>query len=121
MKKGVRKLIPLFIKFLKEIHMNRGECVELKMEKILCLNGVKEDMVHACTVLRYDENQECIYLLLQGGELTELSLDAIYTCKILGEDMQTECDGRIQARYCSEAGKILEFKIKNGFYKINLK
>lgn len=101
--------------------MKRGDSVELKMEKVLRAGDTKDKAVYACTVVRYDTERESICLLLETGKLTDLSLDAIYSCKIQSEEEQISCTGRICDRYHGKAGKILEFQIKSGFYKINLK
>lgn len=101
--------------------MRRGDGVELKMEKVLRAGDTKDKAVYTCTVLGYDTEGESISLLLETGKLTDISLDAIYSCKIQSEEEQISCTGRICNRYCGKAGKILEFQIKSGFYKINLK
>ncbi|MBQ8803424.1 MAG: hypothetical protein IJZ53_07325 [Tyzzerella sp.] len=101
--------------------MKKGDYAELKMKKVLHVSGVMDGSVHACHVLRYDENRECLYFSLQSGELSDLSLDAIYECKIRSSEAQTNCSGRIKERYCGAEGKTIKFQIENGFYKINLK
>lgn len=101
--------------------MKRGDYAELKMKKVLHVGGVIDEKVQICSVLEFDENRECLYFLLQAGELTELSLDTIYECKIKSSDVQTNCTGRIKERYCGSDGKVIKFQIENGFYKINLK
>lgn len=101
--------------------MKRGDRVELKMEKVLRAQDTKDKATYACTVLEYDAGRESICLLLEAGKLTDISLDAIYSCKIQSEEEQISCTGRICERYYGKAGKIIEFQIKSGFYKINLK
>lgn len=101
--------------------MKRGDSVELKMEKVLRVGDIKDKATYACKVLEYDTGRESLCLLLETGKLRELSLDAIYFCKIQSEEEQISCTGRICDRYHGKAGKILEFQIKSGFYKINLK
>lgn len=101
--------------------MNRGDSVQLTMEKVLRTVDTKDKATYACTVLEYDTERESICLLLETGKLTDLSLDAIYSCNIQSEAEQISCTGRICDRYHGKAGKILEFQIKSGFYKINLK
>lgn len=101
--------------------MKRGDSVQLKMEKVLRAGDTKDKVAYACTVLGYDTKHESVCLLLETGKLTDLSLDAIYSCKIQSEEEQISCTGRICDRYHGKAGKTIEFQIKNGFYKINLK
>ena len=101
--------------------MKRGTDAKIKMKKNLCKDVAMDQKVYFCKVLSYDAKQECIYLVLENDELTALSLDGIYECRIHEAERDVFCTGRIRERYHSEAGKILKFEIENGFYKINLK
>lgn len=101
--------------------MKKGDRATLSMRKTLCVGGVLDEQEHSATVLHYDEKQECIYFFLQSGKLTDLSLDAIYECKIQTDKERLDCTGRIKERYFGEAGKTFKFEIENGFYKINIK
>ena len=101
--------------------MRRGDRVELKMKKMLQADGKLDDREYICKVLKYDKSRENFHFDLQSGMLTELSLDAIYECKITSVDTQIKCSGRIKERYRGEEGCVLKFQIENGFYKINLK
>lgn len=101
--------------------MRKGDVAKLKMQKMLCADGQKVADVHECFVLQYDAEQENIYLALQNGTLTNLSLDGVYKCEIQRDEESVACTGRIQERYCSGPYKILKFRIENGFYKINIK
>jgi hypothetical protein len=60
-------------------------------------------------------------LVLQEQELEDVLLDAIYHCSIVVNAEEISCTGIVMERFCSAIGKIVKFKIKNGFYKINLK
>ena len=101
--------------------MRKGNHAELYLKKMLLVGAVLDEGKHIASVLRYDENKECIYFLLESGKLTDLSLDAIYECKIQTEESHLSCTGRITERYSGTAGKTFKFDIENGFYKINLK
>lgn len=101
--------------------MRKGDRAELKMQKVLRTGQVSDDTVYTCVVSAYCAQQESLSLILQSGKLTDLSLDAIYTCEIHTEQEQLRCTGRIRERYCDIEGKILKMKIENGFYKINIK
>ena len=101
--------------------MKKGNVATICMTKTLRSADVLDERVYSGVVLGYDEKTECIYLQLESGKLTDLSLDAIYECKIQTESGRQECTGRIKERYCGMAGKIFRFEIENGFYKINLK
>ena len=100
--------------------MRKGDVAELHMRKILRAGTVLDESVYSGVVLQYDSNKECIYLHLETGELTDLSLDAIYECKIQTEKEELSCTGRIRERYRGIFGKTFLFEIENGFYKINL-
>lgn len=99
--------------------MKKGSNVKLEMKTVLHMDEVLDTRVHICKVLEYDKSREILYLVLQNEELPAISLDAVFVCTIEGKET-ISCEGRIKARYRNENGNILEYKIKNGFYKINL-
>lgn len=101
--------------------MKKGDNATLRMVKTLQSGSILDEREHSCRVLQYDEKKEKIWFSQISGELTELSLDAVYVCRIYEGNEQLECTGRIMERYCGENGKTFQFEIKNGFYKINLK
>ncbi len=101
--------------------MKKGDLATACMKKTLRVEDVLDEQIYSAVVHGYDEKTECIYLQLETGKLTDLSLDAIYECKIQTENERQECTGRIKERYCGMAGKIFRFEIENGFYKISLK
>lgn len=81
----------------------------------------KDTTIYDCTVIEYQKEKEQIHLLMNEGQLKEISLDAIYECRVQtlkGEDV---CNGVVNERYISRAGKVLELQIQNGFYEINIK
>ncbi len=102
--------------------MKPGDQAELIMKKTLC-KGMKLDQnTYSCKILRYDSAQECIYLVLEESLLKEISLDAIYECTVIDAQMQqTISTGRVIERYNESDGALLKYKVKNGFYKINVK
>ena len=101
--------------------MKQGNVAEIKMVKMLRLGQEKNNQTYVCEVASYDIQRGCLCLVLVAGELTELSLDAIYECSILCEEKTLECTGRIRERYRGKEGKILDLKVENGFYKISTK
>lgn len=101
--------------------MKKGDCATFYMKKTLLAKSVRDERIYSGIVFRYDEKTECIDFQLESGELTELSLDAIYECVIQTEHGSQKCTGRMKERYCGKEGKIFKFEIENGFYKINLK
>lgn len=101
--------------------MKKGNLAVLNIKKMLCAGVPMRECEHTATVLQYDEKKECIFFLLQTGTLTDISLDALYNCRIQTEKEYLDCTGRITDRYCGMEGKTFKFQIENGFYKINLK
>ena len=101
--------------------MRKGDVAVLHMRKTLRAGVVLDESVYSGVVLQYDNRKECIYLRLETGKLADLSLDAIYECKIRTEKEELSCTGRIRERYRGASGKTFIFEIENGFYKINLK
>lgn len=101
--------------------VKRGRSAELQMEKMLLMGETVDRKIFACKVLMYDSKKERIYLLLESGMLTEISLDAVYRCQITSGTEDILCNGRIKERYRNEEGEVLELQIENGFYKINIK
>lgn len=101
--------------------MYEGKKAELEMKKVLLAGKVLEQKVFQCNILRYNAEQERVYLVLEKDELTNISLDGIYECRIETGKMWLVGEGRILERYYNEAGKILELQIENGFYKNNIK
>ena len=101
--------------------MNNGNRAELKMEQNFHVSQEKNKTIYPCTMLKYQASQEIIKLLLEEGDLTDISLDAVYECKIFGDNSCLICTGRIKERYQGKDGKTLVLQIQNGFYKISLK
>lgn len=101
--------------------MCEGKRAELEMKKTILAGEVLEQKVFECSILRYNAEQERVYLILENDELTSVSLDGIYECRIEAGKIWLVGEGRIVERYYNEAGKILELQIENGFYKNNIK
>ena len=53
--------------------------------------------------------------------ISDISLDAVYECRIRTITCETVCTGMIKERYENRAGMILVLQVTNGFYEINLK
>lgn len=73
-----------------------------------------------CTVLMYDEENECIYLNPGECDLSQISLDAPYVCTIEEECGKTSCVGTVRERFQGKNGNVILLQIENGFYKINI-
>lgn len=99
--------------------MYEGCSVELKMIHMF-LEGEDEDRhIYPCRVIGYDKEKECLNLTLEEGDITCISLDAEYDCRILAGE-PVSCQGRVSERFIDKNGKQLIFCIENGFYKNNL-
>ena len=94
------------------------ECkADLSMVRVILGDGCYDGLVHACSVIRYIPEKECIYLLVGETKLSEFSLDALYECSIHNENEILKCQGFLTERYSSKQGKVVVFRIQNGFYK----
>ena len=101
--------------------MNKGNRATLVMSKMLLSAKEIEEQEYSAIVSSYDVKRGYIIFQLDTGELTELSLDVIYVCRIQTDNGYEECTGRIEERYCGSSGKMFKLGIQNGFYKINIK
>ena len=96
--------------------MYEGCSVILSMERNILKDGIFDEDEHEASVVKYKERDEYIYLSVEDYDLPELSLDAIYECKIQGEE-EVRCLGTIVERYQSSGRSTIKFKIQNGLYK----
>ena len=101
--------------------MYEGNPVDLQMEKVISADGIFDDTTRACSVYRYDEEDDYIYLELKEDKLTDIYLDAKYRCYISTQTELLGCSGVVKERYRTEDLNILKFKIENGFYNIKRK
>lgn len=97
------------------------ECpADLQMMKVILRDGMSDENVYHCKVIRYNSEEESIYLLTGKTEITLFSLDSIYECTIHTQEGRTVCSGMIKERYWSKSGRVIVFRVQNGFYKNNL-
>ncbi len=92
----------------------------LRMTRVILKNGLFDEVPHVCKVIRYIPEEESIYLLAGKTELPTFSLDGIYECTITAENGTVISTGTIRERYWSRVGKVVVFRVENGFYKNNL-
>ena len=92
----------------------------LKMKKIILEGAQCDEEIHSCSVLKYDYDRDCMYLILEGNEIDQISLDGIYECTICKGEETVASEGKIVERYCNQNGNILVFQVEKGFYKINI-
>ena len=94
---------------------------KLKMKKSLLAEDLMDDKTYHCDVMRYDKEEESIYLILRDEKLVDISLDGIYECVIYRGSVGIKCEGRIVERYVNQDERIMRFRVEKGFYKINIK
>ena len=54
--------------------MYEGNTVEIQMERVISADGIFDDTTHFCSVLRYESEDDYIYLRLKEDDLTAISL-----------------------------------------------
>ena len=101
--------------------MYDGDRAAITMIQYLKEDREKDDRAYACTVIEYQKETEQIHLLVSEGELGDISLDAVYECRIQTLKGEAVCTGMVKERYKNRAGMILIVQITNGFYEINIK
>lgn len=101
--------------------MYDGEKSTIIMVKSL-KEGIEIDKnLYKCTVIEYQKESEQVHLLMETGEMRNISLDALYECRIDTMKGEVYCVGKIKERYGNHAGKILVLQVLNGFYEKNMK
>ena len=81
------------------------------------LEGAEPDMAeHDCRIIMCDPERDAIKLVLEEDDLTKISLDSIYTCRIRQEE-DLYCSIVIRERYLDERGCVLCARICDGFTK----
>ena len=101
--------------------MYDGDKAVIKMVKYLKEDRELDKSVYGCTVIEYQKDLEQLHLRMTSGNLEDISLDAIYECKIKTLQGESVCTGIIQDRFENRAGMILKLQIQNGFYEVNIK
>ncbi len=81
------------------------------------LEGAHPDMSeHACRVLSCEPTEDDITLLLLDAELSAISLDSIYHCRI-GEEEPVYATLTFYRRYLDKQGHVICARINDGFTK----
>ena len=110
--------------------MYDGDKAVLTMVQYLKEDKEKDENIYEATVtskhmienfVKYQKEMEQVHLILRSGSLSDISLDAVYECRIRTITCETVCTGMIKERYENRAGMILVLQVTNGFYEINLK
>ena len=97
--------------------MYEGCRADIRMSRMVLKEGRFDAKVHHCSIITYRPEEECIYLIAEDTDITEVSLDGNYECRISQSEGETACIGAIRERYWNKSGRVLKFQIKNGFYK----
>ena len=84
----------------------------LQMTRTFLEDGEKDEIIHHC--------KENIYLIAGKSDITSFLLDGVYRCTINSEKKEIWCQGVIRERYCNKVGKVLVFRVQNGFYEKNI-
>ena len=98
--------------------MYEGSTAILKMLHVYLEGELMDENEYRCRITEYDPEREYMYMTLEEGDLTGISLDAEYDCRICEEDVS--CQGSVRERYFDKEGRRLVFSVENGFYKNNL-
>ena len=96
--------------------MYEGCKAELKMVRTLTIDAVFDEEIRNCKVFKYDAEEDFMQLLLEDGNLSEISLDAKYDCCVTLKKESISCSGVVRERFHCEKGSMLIFEIENGFY-----
>ena len=54
----------------------------LQMTRTFLEDGEKDEIIHHCKVIRYDPEEENIYLIAGKSDITSFLLDGVYRCTI---------------------------------------
>ena len=100
--------------------MNERNLAIIKMKKALKRGAKLSAHTYECVVWKYEEKTESIYLNV-SCPLTDISLDAIYECKVMGVKQEIIMTGRVVERYICESGYVIKIHIQTGFYKNSIK
>lgn len=101
--------------------MKKGQNARLIVKTALKAGISKQDLAYDCTVWSYNPDTERMRLLLTCDEMENVLLDYLYECEIYEEDTKQYCEGIIKERYHCEYGNMIEYQVRNGFYKNTIK
>lgn len=90
---------------------------QMRMVRMFWDGGLHDGAAYTCKTIRYQTEENCIYLLTGKTELTLFSLDALYECIIHTPEGTLTCQGVITQRYWNRHGRVIVFRIIKGFYK----
>ena len=66
--------------------MYDGDKAVLTMVQYLKEDKEKDENIYEATVIEYQKEMEQVHLILRSGSLSDISLDAVYECRIRYRD-----------------------------------
>lgn len=66
----------------------------LQMTRTFLEDGEKDEIIHHCKVIRYDSEEENIYLIAGKSDITSFLLDGVYRCTINSEKKRNLVPGQ---------------------------
>ena len=81
--------------------MYDGDKAVLTMVQYLKEDKEKDENIYEATVIEYQKEMEQVHLILRSGSLSDISLDAVYECRIRTITCETVCTGMIKERSLS--------------------
>ena len=97
--------------------MFENERAVIKVEECYLEGSEPDRGDHRCKVLFCDPNQDDIKLLLYEDDITVISLDSIYLCRIDCEDGPIYCRVTFYKRFLDKLGCVICARIGSGFSK----
>ena len=76
-----------------------------------------DETEYLCKIIAYDEEEERRCIWYRKRRNSPLFFDGIYECSIEDPKDPVVCKGILKERYWNKAGRVMKFKIQNGFYK----
>lgn len=97
--------------------MYEGNTVSLQMERMMLIDGNFDEGAYKCQVLKFDLEEDYMYLELKEKKLMNLSLDAKYRCTVSTRTETLRCTGVVKERFRSNDKDVIRFKVENGFFE----
>ena len=75
--------------------MYDGDKAVLTMVQYLKEDREKDENIYEATVIEYQKEMEQVHLILRSGSLSDISLDAVYECRVWQSDFFLLCPSAI--------------------------
>lgn len=86
------------------------------MERMMLIDGNFDEGTYRCQIVRFDPEEDRMYLELKEKNLTSLSLDAKYRCTITTRTETIHCSGAVRERFRMHDRNMICYKVENGFF-----